>query len=440
MSSPLAIGAVSAVLRNLLDNGLIQSGLVGSPVRVSAVAPDTIDLENDGQRRLNLFLHQVTPNAGWRNQGLPSRSPAHGERLTNPPLALDLHYVLTAYSQADCEAEILLGYAMHLLHERPVLDRPAIRRALDPSPLDASMLPPPFKDLAASDLADQLEQIKVTPAAFSGDDMSKLWSAIQTHYRPSAAYQVSVVLIEATQPAISPLPVLSRGKVDPATKRDRGVAVQAHMLPPLPTLFAAEPPPTQIAARAGEEVTLIGLKLAGSGHVVRLSHPLLAEPLEIAPTTVTADGTRLTFMLAGAVPPPGDLIAGQLSAAVRFIPAGESSVAETNTIPLVIAPDPDLGAATAIRDPLSGTVAVVLQSVPPVRPRQRATLILGAVEAQAQPRAVAADPLRFTFPAALADGTHAVRLRIDGTESLLIDRSGPTPTFHPDQVLEVPTP
>ena len=31
--------------------------------------------------------------------------------------------------------------------------------------------------------------------------MSKLWSAIQSHYRPSAAYQVSVVLIEAKRPA-----------------------------------------------------------------------------------------------------------------------------------------------------------------------------------------------------------------------------------------------
>ena len=46
MSSPLAIGAVSAVLRNLLDNGLVEAGAaMGSTVAVSAVAPDTIDPE-----------------------------------------------------------------------------------------------------------------------------------------------------------------------------------------------------------------------------------------------------------------------------------------------------------------------------------------------------------------------------------------------------------
>ena len=102
---------------------------------MSAVAPDTIDLDNaDDPPRLNLFLYQVTPNRGWRNVALPSRSAVSGERLTNAPLALDLHYVLTAYGRADFQAEILLGYAMHLLHERPVLDRAAIRRALDPEP------------------------------------------------------------------------------------------------------------------------------------------------------------------------------------------------------------------------------------------------------------------------------------------------------------------
>ena len=258
MSSPLAIGAVSAVLRNLLDNGMIEAGAaIGSTVNVSAVAPDTIDLENNEEPpRLNLFLHQVTPNSGWRNLGLPSRSGNSGERLTNAPLALDLHYIVTAYARADFQAEIMLGYAMHLLHERPMFDRAAVRRALNPSPLDVSMLPPAFQALAASDLADQVELLKVTPAAMTSDEMSKLWSAIQTHYRPSAAYIVSVVLIESSNPARSPLPVLSRGPVDPATHLDRGVVVNADMLPPLPTLLEAAPQLKQTGARVGVVVTV----------------------------------------------------------------------------------------------------------------------------------------------------------------------------------------
>ena len=192
MSSALAIGAVSAVLKNLLDNGIVEQVALGTTVNVSAVAPDTIRLDApEDPPQLNVFLHQVTPNAAWRNRELPSRA-SNGDRLTNPPLALDLHYLITAYGRSDFQAEILLGYAMHLLHERPMLDRPAIRRALDPSPLDVSMLPPAFQALTASDLADQVEAIRITPIAMPVEEMSKLWSAIQTHYRPSAAYQVSV--------------------------------------------------------------------------------------------------------------------------------------------------------------------------------------------------------------------------------------------------------
>ena len=55
--------------------------------------------------------------------------------LSNPPLALNnLHYLLSAYSGGDLHAEILLGYAMQLLHEMPVLTRAAIRTAPTPRP------------------------------------------------------------------------------------------------------------------------------------------------------------------------------------------------------------------------------------------------------------------------------------------------------------------
>ena len=46
MSSALAIGAVSAVVRNLLDNGMIEAGPAVGTVKVTAVAPDTIKLDD----------------------------------------------------------------------------------------------------------------------------------------------------------------------------------------------------------------------------------------------------------------------------------------------------------------------------------------------------------------------------------------------------------
>jgi Pvc16 N-terminal domain len=448
MSSPLAIGAVSAVLRNLLDDGLIEAGAaMGSTVSVSAVAPDTINLENpDESPRLNLFLHQVTPNSGWRNTALPSRSASSGERLTNAPLALDLHYLLTAYGRADFHAEILLGYAMHLLHERPVIDRAAVRRALNPSPLDVSMLPPAFQALAASDLADQVELIKITPSAMSVDEMSKLWSAIQTHYRPSTAYQVSVVLIEGTRPGRSPLPVLSRGRVDPMTQRDRGVVVNPDLLPPLPTLFAATPPLLQSGARLGETVTVTGVRLAGTGHRARLLHRLLLAPIEIATAAPNTAGTELSFALPNDAAAQASFPPGLWQLTVRFTPTGELNERDTNAVPLVLAPapviaaDPGLGlpAASVTRGGAPPQVTVTLASRPQVRLEQRASLLLDAVEAVASPRAAASDPLVFVFPNSVTPGAHWLRLRVDGTDSVLLDRSGPVPVFNPTQQITVP--
>jgi hypothetical protein len=448
VSSPLAIGAVSAVLRNLLDNGMIEAGAaIGSTVNVTAVAPDTIDLENvEEPPRLNLFLHQVTPNSGWRNARLPSRSATSGERLTNPPLALDLHYLLTAYGRADFQAEILLGYAMHLLHERPVLDRAAIRRALNPSPLDVSMLPPAFQALTASDLADQVELIKVTPAVMGAEELSKLWAAIQTHYRPTAAYHVSVVLIEGTKSGRSPLPVLSRGPVDPTTHRDRGVVVNPDLLPPLPTLFDVTPPAKQTAARLGDTLTIDGVRLSGSGHRVRLTHRLVTTPIELVPSAMNATGTQFTVTLANDLAAQDAYAAGQWALTLRFTPTGEANPRETNAAALLLAPavaiaaDAPLGlpAITITRGGVPQRVTVTVHARPRVRLTQHATLMLDTMEASATPRAAAADPLVFEFPDTIDPGPHWIRLRVDGTDSLLLDRSGPAPAFDPSQQVTVP--
>ena len=167
MSNALAIAGVTAVLRDLLNDGLINNnvtGVLGSTVTVSTLPPDRL-LPTSGTEntQLNLFLHQVTPNSGWRNERLPSRDDTGRTRLTNPYLALDLHYLLSAFGAEDLHAEILLGYAMQLLHENPVLSRAAVLRALNPSPPVGATLPPALTALADCGLADQVEQIKITP-------------------------------------------------------------------------------------------------------------------------------------------------------------------------------------------------------------------------------------------------------------------------------------
>ena len=206
MSTAYAIGGVSAVLQGILAQHLVDNAVstaIGTDVTVSAVSPDTVD----GDSRLNIFLYQVSPNTGWRNECLPSRN-ARAQRTNNQPLALDLHYLVSAHGTADLYSEIMLGSAMQALHETPFLERHEIRNLLSPPPLPD--VDPILNALDASGLADQLEQIKVIPEYLSHEDMSKLWSALISSYRPSLTYVATVVLIEAEEPSVSALPVLTR--------------------------------------------------------------------------------------------------------------------------------------------------------------------------------------------------------------------------------------
>jgi hypothetical protein len=271
MSTALAIASVTAVLKDLLNNGVIDhnlSAVVGTDIVVSALPPDRVDALDatpaDRKSRLNLFLYQATPNAGWRNVGLPARD-GSGARLSNPPLALDLHYLLTAYGAEEIHAEILLGYGMQLLHETPVLTRTAIRTALaPPTPVRAGGdLPGALRDLYTSELAEQVEQMKITPQSLSTEEMSRMWAAFQAKYRPTAAYQVSVVLIESRRTTRSALPV-----------RQRNVSVVPFRQPLIERILsqrqAGDPPLPESA-----QPILVGYRLVIAGQQLRGDHTLV---------------------------------------------------------------------------------------------------------------------------------------------------------------------
>ena len=436
MSSPLAVGAVSAVLRNLLDNGLVDVGAPLGTVKVTAVAPDTIKLDDpDEPPSLNVFLYRTSLNQGWQEVGLPSFD-GNGFRVASPPLALNLHYLLTAYGQSDFQAEILLGYAMHLLHERPVLDRAAIRRALDPSPLGSSILPPAFQALTAADLADQVENVTITYEPIDTEEMSRLWSAIQSHYRPTAGYLVSVVLIEARKPSRTPLPVLSRGPVDLTTGKDRGVVVEPGLLPPYPTIVRVEPPDSQPAARLGETVRVAGHHLDGTSTVVRFAHRLLAEPNEVT-IGASTDTTGIDVPLPSGGTAAQDWPPGVYVVTVSLVRPGDADPRDSNVAAMLLAPEPQLPPTTVTRDATTRRVTVTLNVSPEVRPAQDASLTLGGDTGLARTHATQTPTLTFDL-GDVPPGAQWVRLTVDGVESLLVDRSAEPPTFDPGQTVTVP--
>jgi Pvc16 N-terminal domain len=440
MSSPLAIASVTAVLRDLLNNGLVDhniTGAVGSNVTVTAVPPDTIAIDDtNAKTQLNIFLHQVTPNPGWRNVELPSRDP-RGERRTNSPLALDLHYLITAYGAAELHSEILLGYAMYLLHERPVLDREAIRVALAGGTVDNSILPPAYQALSTVNLADQVEQIKITPVTMNTEEMSKLWSAMQANYRPTAAYSLSVVLIESEKATRLPLPVLTRGPRDPVTAREAGIVATAALIPPYPGLTAVVLPENQLAAVLGDTIVLQGHHLDGSNLEAFFEHSLLDSPITM-PLGVNVNSEQVSVTLPSNAAANSGWPPGGWTVSLSLQRPGETKIRTTNRYPVMLAPSLDIPNSSSSRDAGSGAVTIQLAFSPEVRPTQQVSLNAGGHETLPTNLSVQTGSLGFLFPT-LPQGSQWIRLRIDGVDSLLVDRSEQPPQFKASEQMVIPS-
>jgi hypothetical protein len=397
VSTALGISAVTAVLEKMLYGVFHDPSLSLGNVTVTAVAPDIVQSNlgssASGQRQVNLFLHQVTPNGSWRNVGLPSLGVDGSTRQTNPPLALDLHYLLTSYGATDCEAEALLGLAVQLLHENPVLTRSEIQTNL--SNLSGLALDSSLAGLLPScGLADQIELIKITPSILGREEMAWLWTALKADYRLTFPFQATVVLIQARNPSQAALPVASRN-----------VAVQAGLLP---SITSVVPPDGQAVACQGDSVTIKGDSLGSTiGIFLSNAHLGIQHPI-IAPTQVGASSVQFQ------VPnDPTGLPAGVYSLSIQVQPAGLSSPISTNSLPLAIAARMTSGLPASVAGPaftLNPTCS------PPVLEGQDVSLVLGTqqVPADSFSNSTSAPTFQFT---GITPKQYLVRLRVDGIDS-----------------------
>ena len=446
MSNALAIASVTRLLRDLLNDAVVNGDIaaqLGTDVLVTSRPPDRIieDIGDTQPTQLNVYLHRVTPNAALVNADLPTRD-GRGVLVNKPRLALDLHYLITAYSSRELHPEILLGYAMELFHENPILARGVIRQALQAG-VNGSILPPAFQSAQASRLADQIELIKITLQTPSLDDMSKLWTAFQTHYRTTVSYLVSVVLIEREQPRRSPLPVLSRGAIDPDTGREAGVLSRPSLTPTVPTLCLVEPDGGQPAARLGEVLSFSGFSLDEGELRARFTDPETGREFELSPSTPSTP-ERVTVLLPGGPPLPGvHPLAGTGSDPevwrigaylVRLVySGGESPVRETNSLSFTLAPRTTPSVA-AVPDGVEITVGCE----PRIRANQQVAIVMGQDERNLSTLESDTDSvslIRDDLPGGLEV---AVRLRVGGIDSLLIDRFAEPPAFDPSQIVQIP--
>lgn len=153
---PAALRAAHACAFKAIGSG----GLLSDPPLEGAGAVVTV------------WPYRVTVNPHWR--ALPPEQIARQGRR-EPPMTLDVHLLLTVWSDSTATELVVFAWMMRELHRAPLLDASTLTG-------DAGW--------------SQGDVIEVLPTEMGVEDMMRLWAAITPSYRLSAPYSARVVSID----------------------------------------------------------------------------------------------------------------------------------------------------------------------------------------------------------------------------------------------------
>jgi hypothetical protein len=170
MSDYNAISYVGETLRKLLWDNIKDDSQV-SPIIVSE-DQITLSSPDESDKKLSLFLYQVTENAYLKNEEMQS---LNTKKLKYPPLTLSLFYLVTPNTPNRNNDHIILGKVMQIFHDNSILRGSALHENLVG------------------------EELKLILNPLSVDDLNKLWNVISKSktYKLSVCYEVTPVAIES---------------------------------------------------------------------------------------------------------------------------------------------------------------------------------------------------------------------------------------------------
>lgn len=143
-------------------------------VDVNGVSPE--ESRDASTCQLSLYLFHVAENKFHRNLEMEGRTDPNRRPVIYSPMALDLHYLMTAYAKGSYVAEQqVMGIALRCFHDNPIFP----------------LIKPP---------------VYISVEAESSDELSRLWQAFTVPLRMGAIYKVSVALVAPEAPIAPPAP------------------------------------------------------------------------------------------------------------------------------------------------------------------------------------------------------------------------------------------
>lgn len=173
MSSYKVIARVSTILRQVLWESFEQDPeirpLIVSQASIVFINPTQTAVNS--ANRLSLWLYQISENEFMKNQ--PMRRGVNGPNQDQfPPLALNLHYLVTPFGPSGEADHLILGKTMQLLYDNATL--------LMHEPVD-----------------NVVEELRIILCPLKLEELTRIWESLREPYRLSVCYQVKVTRIDS---------------------------------------------------------------------------------------------------------------------------------------------------------------------------------------------------------------------------------------------------
>ena len=167
MSDYNAISDVGKTLIQLLEDNIEDASLIGEN-QITLSSPEEIEPD----KKLSLFLYQVTENTYLKNEELQS---LNTKKLKYPPLTLSLFYLVTPHTKNMDSDHVILGKVMQIFHDNSILRGSVLKDSL---------------------VGDELRLI-LNP--LSTEELNKIWTVISKTktYKLSVCYEVTPVRIDS---------------------------------------------------------------------------------------------------------------------------------------------------------------------------------------------------------------------------------------------------
>ena len=173
MATRDAIGATSEALLRLLSAACPSDEFPGAVFQLYQAS----DFQKPMAEGVSLFLYRVTVNTSRRN--LPPFTAPDGQRY-QPPLPVDLYYLLSVWGRTPERQQRLLGFCMRELQDVPALPAGFLN-----------------KNEAHPDTFRPSEAVEVVCEPLSLMDLAQLWDVLKPNVPLSVNYVVRFVPLES---------------------------------------------------------------------------------------------------------------------------------------------------------------------------------------------------------------------------------------------------